>query len=206
MKKISLGILLLIVAVLSASLAAPVFADSITLNLYAPNAGVAAYPAPYASVTVSASNSAATITVVGLTTGGFTYELSSVGISTTQPVTLSNFSQSGFSDGGFGQQDGFGQFYVASGQPGSSSAVPNVSFTVTGANPFADAESVLTPDADGISAVAHIYVFDSTGAPLATGFAGNGTSSDVVPEPATLFLFGSGLIGLAALRRRIFQQ
>ncbi len=68
---------------------------------------------------------------------------------------------------------------------------------------WANADSVLTANATGNLAAAHIFVtaspaVGSAGA-LVTGFAtGRSTSA---PEPATLFLFGSGMIGSWGFRR-----
>lgn len=201
--KISRTIKNLLLATIMILTAGAVKADTINFDIYNPNQGISAYPSPYLSVelTVPDGGGPATFVVTGDTTAGFTYRFSSFGVNTTQPVVLSNFSQPGFVDASIGNQDGFGTFDVANGQPGSSSAVDSMTFTATGTNPFLDAEDVIATNLLGFSAASHIYVFDSNGNPLATGFGANGTD-DTAPEPANLILFGSGLLTIAGLIRR----
>ena len=72
-------------------------------------------------------------------------------------------------------------------------------FTLTNlGGTWASDSNVLIPNAKGYSAAAHISVSDGNAAhdALAAGYAR-------VPIPAAVWLLGSGLIGLVAVRRRM---
>jgi hypothetical protein len=102
--------------------------------------------------------------------------------------------------------DGFGWFnFTLDNSDGYTNTVYTVTFDLTNTGgEWASASDVLTPNADGYTVGAHVFVCDglpcvpSSGA-IATGYAANGTP---IPEPASIALFGSGLIGLAGLVRR----
>lgn len=81
----------------------------------------------------------------------------------------------------------------------------------SGSTSWASASDVLSINTAGYLAAAHIFPWDGAydnNKPFNTygantGFAGNGTP---IPEPATMLLLGSGLIGLAGVARRRFRK
>lgn len=202
-----------------ASIVQPAKADSFTFDLTLGNSAISPYPGPYASVLVNrTSTTTATITFTSLLNSGHIYLFGangSVGVNvnatafTLGPIMGSNagtgFSPGPFSDGGSGNEDGFGSFNQTINSFGGythtsdslSLSLSNISGT------WSSAANVLTPNNNGFLAAAHIFVADfpadaSTGA-LATGFAANGA----VPEPGTIGLVALGAVPLlGALRKR----
>lgn len=96
---------------------------------------------------------------------------------------------------------GFGKFGLQlSGNGGSRTDILN--FSITGVDgdsidSYALA-SILNPSSDEFFA-AHIAGFDEIGGVTSAQFSG---STSVVPVPASVWLFGSGLIGLVGVARR----
>ena len=197
-------------------------ADTISFDLSVPNAGISGYTGPYANVTVTL-NSATSATITFTAYPGFLMgasDTAALNINGTASVIVASYGQlPGFGSPlpmsyGSGNADGFGSFnFTLADFDGYGHGVTTVTFTLTasGGTTWADASSVLTPNSDGYMAAAHVFVCSATpclptaggggGSALATGYAANGEQVPI-PEPASIALFGSGLIGLAGLVRR----
>ena len=105
-----------------------------------------------------------------------------------------------------GSVDGFGNFnFQLNLQDGSGSAVNSLSFVLSAidGNSWASAADVLTPNSLGYEAAVHIAI--CSGSPCTienTGIGPNSTGYASTPELGMLSLFGTGLLGIAALIRR----
>jgi hypothetical protein len=216
MKRIVFVLSMLLVLLIAVSASADTFPFQLTI----PNDDLSPYPAPYADVLVNlTSSTTADVTFTGDTSGGFSYLLGAAHAADLN-VNATSFTATGFAWTG-GNTPAFTPDYFPNNSvsqfgklnlqidnfDGFNDAVTQLSFTLTNTQAggsWANAANVLTPDADGFLAAAHIFVVNSqTGANPATGYAGNGTP---IPEPATMLLLGSGLIGLAGFARKRFKK
>ncbi len=222
---IALG--LAVLALLLTAAAPRASADSFTLSV--PNSAISAYPAGYINVTVTLVNSTtATITFTNDPSGIYNY-LMGDGSTAAVNVNATTFTVGAVSESnslgapftptftstqtGTQNVDGFGDFNLTiNNTDGFGDSATTVTFTITNTSgTWSSAANVLIANSQGNTAAAHVFVESSTCTDgsgklvaCATGYAGNGTN---VPEPGTLSIFGTGLLGLAGLiRRRMNKQ
>jgi len=191
-------------ALIALSSAAVARADQAVINI--PNSGLSGTPGPYATVTYVLNGSVIDVTVqmnagfaaFGDGNGnngifGFNIVGSTAGLNVTNLVGISGFNAGG------GQMDGFGNFDVTLDCCNPANAVTSFSFTVSRTGGFSSASQLFEANANGVHFAVHIA--PTNGNP--TGFAADSGQNTETPEPASMLLLGSGLLGTAAgLRRR----
>ena len=219
-----LAVSLAMFAVVALGSTAVAKADPITFTLGLPNSGIAAFPGPYATVTVDATTTkTATITVTALTQGAYTYLIGnggSIGLNLNAPAgsVVTNTTPGGivqpqptalapiYSRDDNSNVDGWGSFnFVLDNFDGYQHSVQTMTFTITcDLCNWATSADVLTPNNLGNVIASHIFVTTNGGA-TNTGETGYATVGSL-PEPTSMLLLGTGLIGIAAGFRKRFRK
>lgn len=202
-------------------------ADQVNYTISAPNTALSPYSGPYANVNVNlTSSTTATITFTSLTTDGYIFLFGSTGAVdvnvnasswTVGTITATN-GAAGFpypgnagpvTSGGSGNVSDFGTFnQTFNSFDGFQHSSTTITFTLTNTGgTWASAADVLTDNADGYLGAIHGFVCDASdcSSVIVTGFAGDGNTPPV-PEPASIALFGSGLMTLAGMIRKRRKQ
>jgi PEP-CTERM motif len=197
------------------------------------NTAISPYTGPYGTVQVTlTSPTTATVTFTNATNGDYIYlftHTQAADLNVNGPYTVSALSSSnsisGFTAGipissfnsnaddtGSGNVSSFGDFNLTIDSfDGFTHSEQTITFQLTlTEGTWASVSDVLTPNADGNEVAAGIGVCESpcssTGGFVSTGFATAGEPSTPVPEPASIALFGSGLMTLAGMIRRRRKQ
>src|SRR5262249_25705332 len=186
------------------------------------NINLSGFIGPYATVQVdlNVAGTSATITFDSLTNGGYKYLLidgGSAAVNVNGAFTLgtisgtvasgTGFTQATYSNGGAGNEDGFGNFNLTINSfDGFKDASQEIVFTLTNnSGTWSDASTVLTLNGGGSVAAAHVAACtdpctNQAAGAVNTGFAANGAQ---VPEASSTLLLSLALLGVVVVSRKL---
>lgn len=176
--------------------------EATTFNFLSANVPFTGGP-PYGSVDVTAKPFGGTVTFVVTALTGASDTLGKFGFNTDLVLSADNFTTVPANwTLGSGQMDGYGKFDWTVGSSANADRVHQATIVISGLSLMQETEKHFEiNNANDHMFAAHLF---QPGSGL-TGFIDNATLTHA-PEPATMLLLGSGLLGLAGMARKKFKR